>query len=190
MMFDRAAVIEQVGQALISNQVAVAKDVLRDHYPFAGLTKQSRQYTKVAMLRIFHRDGFINRYAGTRLIFPGALRLISAILPSEFPFHPNWKMSVTHPAYWELLPTIDHVAPVARGGINQGTNCVPTSQLRNSAKSNWTVAELGWTLYPAGQLADWDGMTGWFCQMIEDNAALRESPYLISWYRATQLISD
>jgi hypothetical protein len=39
-------------------------------------------------------------------------------LPERFPFHPNWKTDVTHPAYWEVSATIDHLTPVTRGGYS------------------------------------------------------------------------
>jgi hypothetical protein len=34
-----------------------------------------------------------------------------------FPYHPNWKMEVTHPAYWELTATVEHVVPVCHGEL-------------------------------------------------------------------------
>jgi hypothetical protein len=106
----------------------------------------------------FHQDGFIDCYSGQRLIFPGTLRLLSLCLPEEFPFHSNWKMDRTHPAFWELFPTIDHIVPIARGGEDAETNWVTTSQLQNSAKANWTLKELRWTLVPAGSVEEWDGL--------------------------------
>jgi hypothetical protein len=78
----------------------------------------------------------VDRYSGLPLVFPGVLRLLSRLLPQEFPFHPNWKMAETHPAYWELFPTIDHVLPVSRGGVDSDVNWVTTSMLRNAAKAN------------------------------------------------------
>jgi len=63
------------------------------------------------MTRIFARDGFIDRYRGSRLIFPPVLRLLSLYLPKEFPYHKNGKMTEGHMAYWELFPTVDHVVP-------------------------------------------------------------------------------
>ena len=63
-------------------------------------------------MSVFVRDGFIDRYSGAHLLFPGTIRLVSRLLPSEFPFHSKWKMSETHMIYWELSPTIDHVVPV------------------------------------------------------------------------------
>jgi len=61
-------------------------------------------------------DGFIDRYSGQRLVFPGALRLLSHLLPAQFPFHTNWKTDSCHLAFYELFPTIDHVVPISRGG--------------------------------------------------------------------------
>ena len=79
-------------------------------------------------------DGFVDRYTVARLALPAALRTLSILLPDEFPFHPSCKMEITHPAYWELYATIDHVVPVTRGGADDLSNWVTTSQARNSAK--------------------------------------------------------
>lgn len=140
------------------------------------------------MTKIFVRDGFIDRYKGTRLIFPPVLRLLSHYLPDEFPYHKNWKVSATHPAYWELCPTIDHVVPVARGGSDDESNCVSCSMLTNSAKSAWTLAELGWQLQPAGDMAEWDGMMGWFIEQVRRHPELltegSTASYLKRWYGA------
>lgn len=83
-------------------------------------------------MQSFVRDGFIDRYSGRHLVFPGTLRVLSTLFPEDFPFHPNWKTQFTHPAFWELFPTIDHIVPVARGGLDVPENWVTTSQLRNS----------------------------------------------------------
>jgi hypothetical protein len=71
-------------------------------------------------------------------------------------------MSETHPAYWEPFPTVDHLVPITKDGTNTEANCVTTSMLRNSAKANWTIEELGWVLYPPGDLERWDGLVHWF----------------------------
>src|SRR5262249_23509828 len=129
-------------------------------------------------------DGFIDRYSGQRVVFPGILRLLSRLLPQEFPFHPNWKMAETHPAYWELFPTLDHVVPVARGGPDSDGNLVPTSMLRNPPTANRTLEELGWSLCPAGSLADWDGLTSLFVDFVDSERAVLEDLYLRRWYSA------
>jgi hypothetical protein len=181
---DRVAIIGRVLQALRMGDTVVARDILRDEYPFVPVTPQGRRYTELQSLQIFVRDGFVDRYSGQRLLFPGILRLLSRLLPQAFPFHPNWKMAETHPAYWELFPTLDHILPVARGGADSATNWVTTSMLRNAAKANWTLEELGWSLWPPGSLADWDGLTRLFLEFIDSDRSILEDGYLRRWHTA------
>jgi len=100
--------------------------------------------------------------SGDRLAFPPVLRLLSHLMPEDFPFHPHGKMDKCHIAHWALYPSIDHVVPVARGGGDEESNWVTTSMLRNMAKGQATLEELGWELGPPGCLEDWDGLMG-FC---------------------------
>jgi hypothetical protein len=145
---------------------------------------QAASTRNLQSLEIFWRDGFIDRYSGARLIFPASLRLLSHLPPDEFPAHPNWKMAESHFAFWELFPTIDHVVPVARGGSDNSENWVCTSMLRNSAKSNWTIEELGWTLHPPGNVEAWDGLTRWFLDITGRDRALLSNGYLRRWHSA------
>ena len=92
-----------------------------------------------------YKTGLSTAIQGTCLIFPPVLRILCIVLPSEFPFHPNWKRDVTHHAYWEIGATVDHPVPVTRGGADDESSWVTTSVARNSAKMNWTLDELGWT---------------------------------------------
>lgn len=112
--------------------------------------------------------------------------MLSNLFPREFPFHPNWKMSRTHAAYWELYPTVDHVVPIARGGSDSEDNWVTTSMLRNAAKSNWTIHELGWTLLPKGDFSRWDGLTGWLFWYVDKNGLEGQEPYVVQWYKAAR----
>ena len=86
----------------------------------------------------FLRDGFIDRYSGQKLLNPGILKIISHHFPEDFPYHPHWKMTETHIAYWELTPTLDHIYPIAQGGQDNEKNWVTTSMKNNSIKSNYT----------------------------------------------------
>lgn len=140
-------------------------------------------------MAVFVRDGFVDRYGGELLVFPGTLRLLSRLLPTEFPFHPNWKMSATHPAYWELFPTVDHLIPVARGGIDGEANWVTTSMLRNSAKSNWTMEDLGWQLLPPGDFAQWDGLVAWFFEFVGRDPTHLQDEYVRAWHKAARQVS-
>jgi hypothetical protein len=145
-----------------------------------------RQYGPLAVTRVFVRDGFIDRYSGERLVFPPALRLLSAALPAAFPYHPNWKTTVTHPAYWEVSATVDHLVPVSRGGADQESNWVTTSMMHNSAKMLWTLDELGWRLHPGGRMDEWDGMLRWFVEYADAHPELTTAAHLRQWYRAAR----
>jgi hypothetical protein len=183
-MTDRTDLIRRACQALGNSSVAAARNIIQSEYPFSPVIPGGRRYTELQSVQVFMRDGFIDRYSGQRLVFPGVLRLLSRIIPVEFPFHPNWKMSETHPAYWELFPTIDHVIPIARGGPDCEVNWVTTSMLRNTAKANGTLAELGWDLHEPGLLTEWDGLMGFFLEFIDsDNSPLKDA-YLHRWYSA------
>jgi hypothetical protein len=184
MQPDRSAILAVCCRALATGDSPAAAATLRQEYPFEPVAAVERKYGEIEATRLFCRDGFIDRYAGTRLVFPGTLRLLSLRLPADFPFHPNWKMTDTHEAFWELSPTVDHVIPVARGGADTEANWVTTSMRRNSAKSNWTLEELGWTLHPAGLLSEWDGLVQWFVDEVRRDPSLLLHSHLRRWHKA------
>ena len=170
--------------SLSSSGVSQASQVARREYPFAPPPPAGpRKYTLSQGLRIFMRDGFVDRYSGGLLVFPAVLRILTALLPEEFPFHPNWKIEETHQAYWELFPTLDHLVPIARGGQDDEDNLVSTSMFRNSAKANSTLEELGWCLHPPGDLNQWDGMITWCIDFIKGHENLLGDKYIARWYR-------
>jgi hypothetical protein len=87
-------------------------------------------------------------------------------------------------AYWELLPTIDHIHPVAREGTDTEENWVSCSMLTNSVKSSWTLEQLGWKLLPPGDFRAWDGLLGWFVEQVEGDKTLLAEPYFKRWHSA------
>ena len=181
---DYSSIIVQACESITSNNIDSAASVIRTGYPFSPVEKTERSYTPRTMTRIFVRDGFIDRYRGTRLVFPPTLRILSHYLPLDFPYHKNGKMTEGHLAYWELFPTIDHVEPVARGGHDSEDNWVCCSMLTNSIKSNWTLEQLQWGLLPPGNIGEWDGMMRWFLDQIEEDNSLLQIPYLKTWWNA------
>jgi hypothetical protein len=74
--------------------------------------------------------------------------------------------------------------PVARGGEDENENRVTTSMLRNSAKANWLLEELGWELYPVGELKEWDGMINWFIKYVNNHPERLNTPYVYRWHKA------
>ncbi|WP_016696303.1 hypothetical protein [Rhodococcus rhodochrous] len=182
---EKADILARTVAAIDAGDLERGRQILRSEYPFDAVTKNSRRYTERQCLRVFYRDGFLDRYSGTKLVHPGALRTLSILLPDEFPAHPNWLMSQSHIAFWELFPTIDHLVPVTRGGADAEPNWVSTSMLRNSAKAHWTLAELGWNLAEPGDYRLWDGLSGWFVEYLKVHPELMADKYLARWFRAT-----
>ena len=180
-------------EMIASSDLDGAASIIRERYPFERLTNAGRTYTPYQSLQVFLRDGFVDRYSGAKLVNPAVLRLLSALIPNEFPAHPNWKQSESHIAFWELFPTIDHIVPVARGGPDNAENWVTTSMLRNSAKSNALLDEIGWILHPVGNVDEWDGLTTWLINYVagsDDLASLteksqRDKKYIQRWARAS-----
>jgi HNH endonuclease len=189
-MDDKAGVLADVCAALSGNQPNEAGAILRERYPFVSLVNVGRRYSVRQMLTAFVRDGFVDRYSGKRLVCVAALRLISKRLPDQFPFQLNWRMDACHFAFWELAPTIDHILPVSRGGADDESNWATTSMLGNSAKANFTLDELGWSLYPPGHMKDWDGLLGWFIDQANADRTVLDDPYLRRWFGAVTHARD
>ncbi len=79
---------------------------------------------------------------------------------------------MSHIAYWQLSPMVDHVQPVALGGSNDDDNLVTTSGVHNAVKAQCTLEELGWERHPLGDLRDWDGLMRWAVAYCEKNQHL------------------
>jgi len=177
-----ANVLKEVCDNLELNNENTAEEIINREYPFQTIKYLNRSYTKSKMLEMFLRDGFIDRYSGNKLIFPPVLRLLSDKFPESFPFHKNWKMSESHIAYWELMPTIDHIKPIAQGGTNDDNNLICTSMIRNSAKANFTLEQLGWEIHPQGDLNEWDGLIHWFLNYVEKHGDFLQIKYINEWH--------
>jgi hypothetical protein len=143
-----------------------------------------RQYTPFESTCLFITDGFVDRYDGERLVFPGVLRVLSDIFPNDFPYHPNWKSGACHQWYWELFPTVDHIVPVTLGGLDESENWVTTSMFNNLAKSNITLENLGWSIAPRGDFNKWDGLIHWFVKFIGSNPTWLKKSYINNWFKA------
>ena len=182
MSKQKGDVILDIANMLLKNDKASAKSIISQEYPHTYFEIEKRNYTIAQKMNQFMKDGFIDRYTGNKLLNPGILKVISHYFPTEFPYHPHWKMTETHVAYWELIPTIDHVYPIAKGGIDDEKNWVTTSMKNNSIKSNYTIDEIHWKLYPAGNISEWDGLTGLLLQLVHNDNELLKDSYIKSWY--------
>ena len=185
----KAHVLADVCSRFASGALDDASQILRKQYPFVPFENAGRKWTPLQALSIFVRDGFSDRYSGLPLVFPGTLRIISLRLPVDFPFHRNWKTDECHFAYWELAPTIDHVIPVSRGGTDDETNWVTTSMVKNAAKANFRLEEIGWSLLPEITGAGWDGLTSYFLDEVARTPDLLSDASIRKWANALQAIT-
>jgi hypothetical protein len=183
-----ARIISSICDLLSSGDTEAAAHALVERYPLAGPQVRRGAWSKTRLIKVFIRDGFTDRYSGEPLVFPGTLRAITLFLPEQFPYHPNWKQSETHPAYWDLSPTVDHVVPVARGGADEELNVVTTSMLRNAAKANWLIEEMQWSDVRAPLAEGWDGLLSWFFSTYEKHDVLQGDVAARSWYRAAKSV--
>ena len=186
---DHSRTIESACRLIAANDVAGAERTIRDEYPFQPLENAGRRCSAQEMARVFHRDGFIDRYRGTRLVFPPVLRMLSLYLPEVFPYHPNGKFTACHFAFWALFPTIDHIQPIARGGADSEENWVCCSMLTNSIKANWTLEELQRQLRPPRDRREWDGMLGWFVERLAADPAIARHSYIKRWQHAALAVA-
>lgn len=183
---DKSSIISDIALMLLENNREAAKAIICEAYPHAYFEIEKRAYTMAQKMQQFVKDGFIDRYTGQKLLNPGMLKVISNYFPEEFPYHPHWKMTDTHMAYWELIPTIDHIYPIAKGGHDDQKNWVTTSMKNNSIKSNYTIDEIHWKLYSQGSIDDWDGLTSVFIELVDNDKELLKDSYIRSWYNASK----
>lgn len=150
-----------------SLEFAVAQ---RERPPASPLAGRVRSLTPSERTAVCHRDGFIDRLSPERwrLVYPGAIRVLSLELPGAFDTHPDgpWAYRANAPVWWDLWPTVDHLTPRARSGTNAHNNLACVSWWRNDAKGDRTLGETGWMLQPPGSPDEWDGLLEWFVDRV------------------------
>lgn len=143
-----------------------------------------------SMMRVFARDGFMNRFTGELLIFPAVLRLLSKEFPSIMPYQMAWRIGEIHIAYYDLYACIDRLLPESRGGSDAESNLVTTTMPYVLARSHSTVEEMGWRLTREGFVDEWDGMSSWYLEYVNANPELRNTNYFNLWYIAAKKVLE
>ena len=186
-MFDmKTEALIHAANYLYANDRASAINVIESDYPFVPIKSEGRNYPIKQMMEQFFSDGFIDRYSGKQLVNPGMLRVMSEMIPDVFPYQAHWKTDSCHMAYWDYQPTVDHIFPVSLGGKDAPENRATTSMVNNSAKSNFTLDQLGWTLKDKGDIHSWDGLSKVFIQIVEQNKTLLGVGRIKDYYKATK----
>ena len=57
---------------------------------------------------------------------------------------------------------------------------------KNSIKSNYTIDEIHWKLYPKGDILEWDGLTKVLIELVNKDDTLLKDPYIRSWYKISK----
>lgn len=184
-----AEVLEAIATQLANGELSLAKNIAAQDYPFTLAIVGKRSISQATAMKVFLRDGFIDRYFGMRLVFPGALLLIGELMPECFPIHKTWRVSESHHMYWELWPAVDHLEPFSRGGTNSIENLFSTSVLHNNAKAQWTLDEIGWEIHPPGNVEEWDGLLNWCLSWIDANPTFQPSRTLNGWLKTARRVS-
>lgn len=185
----KIAIINDVCQALTNDDLDAAKRLIQEGYPFVDTRSSStRVYTATECTRVFIRDGFIDRYTGTRMVFPGTLRLLSLELGNNiFPFQANGRIEVTHPAFWELYPTVDYKDATAHGGDDEMSNLITANVLTVVAKRASRLQDISrWKMMAPGNFEQWDGTIWWFVDYVARREDLLRNAHLMTWFHAAR----
>jgi hypothetical protein len=141
-----------------------------------------------SQMRVFCRDGFINRFTGELLVFPAVLRLLSKEIPRDFPFQQYWRPDGTHIAYHDLGACTTVLVPLSRGGKKEEANLVTTTMPYVLARTDMTFEEAGWRLTWEGFVDEWDGMSTWYVEYVKDHEELRDVNFLNMWFNAAKSV--
>ena len=179
----------------LSGRLAEAKNVLAEipGQPNEIFLSLSRGVPKRTQLMVFQRDGFNCRYCGRCVVVPPVLRLLSICFGEVFPYHPHWKMSVSHLAFWRDLASCDHLIPVARGGTSKAENLVTACYMCNSIKQSWLVDELRWAVSPIPARSSWDGLCSQYSGLLkvaQERHAEANLRYFREWSKAVRAGRD
>ncbi len=200
-------IIMDACQALSDDGVDECRRIIQKNYPFDPnarprevkvRTGQPRDIKAEAIscwledhnlkMKVFSRDGFENRFTGEPLIFPAVLRLLSKEMPRDFPFQQYWRPESTHMAYYDLGACTTPLVPLSRGGKKDEANLITTTMPYILARSDQTVEEAGWRLTREGYVDEWDGMSTWYVDYVNDNQELRKINFFNLWFNAARSV--
>ncbi|MEM0448875.1 MAG: hypothetical protein QW520_03520 [Methanomassiliicoccales archaeon] len=137
-------------------------------------------------MKVFSRDGFINRFTGEPVIFPAVLRLLSEKFSMDFPFHEFWAEGEMHQAYYLTGACTALIIPQSRGGESNESNMLTTTFPFVLARSDLTPDEAGWRMTREGFVDEWDGMSSWYVDYVKENPDWRKINFFNLWYNAAR----
>lgn len=124
--------------------------------PVAQRTKRGSLTYKIKTAT-FEHDQYTCRFCGTRTIDLEVLKALSRIFPAELPYDSAWKHGRSSLVYWTHSTSLEHVIPIARGGLDRPDNYATTCYACNDARGDLLLVEIGWRKRPASR-EPWDGL--------------------------------
>jgi 5-methylcytosine-specific restriction endonuclease McrA len=166
-----------------------ADSVLREVSVRGPVRATRKGVPQATQLRVFRRDSFTCRYCSQRTLFLPTVRVLSEVFPEHLPVDPGWKLDHTHPVYWTLIASADHVVPAIRGGDSSDDNLVTSCWRCNDIKRAWSLQELRWTLLDLTDVTGWDGLSGAYAQLCaattnSEGQPLSDASYHRGWLKA------
>jgi hypothetical protein len=212
-MRERSEIIMDVCLALSEGDQGRGRGLITKEYPFDPLalprevpvrvrspdlpkleaseeTKTFWTENQAMKMRVFARDGFINRFTGELLIFPATLRLLSKEFPKELPYQQAWRLGAVHLAYYDLYACANKLVPLSPGGKGEEANLITTTMPYVLARSDSTVEEVGWRLTREGYVDEWDGMSSWYVEYVKEHPELRNENYFNMWFNAAKQVLE
>lgn len=95
LKMSKCDVINLACEAISKDQLDKSKKIIKERYPFDVVETIQDNFSKTKLLQIFVRDGFVDRYSGEKLIFPGTLRVLSELMPKEFQYKEQTMNTIT-----------------------------------------------------------------------------------------------
>lgn len=181
---DFADSFKRVVELLLSEDREEAQDAVRQLDTPLVANAGRMQVSASVQASVFLRDRFICRYCSRKTIFGPVLRLVSLMAPTAMRYHPHWKMTECHIAFWRESTSCDHVIPVARGGSSKPDNLITACYMCNSIKQNWLVEELRWNVLPVWD-TDWDGLIRYYPELTRTAPGGNALPFR-TWERALE----
>jgi hypothetical protein len=139
----------------------------------------------------YWRDGWRCAYCGRKLVIQGILELLTTLCPGFLGLLRGQHMPYarTEPAVERVYPCVDHVNPLALGGVcldpsNHVAACIPC----NARKNNY----LGWTPRPR-ECDSWDGLSTAYealVNRVNDDLSPTRKKYHRDWLRNLRLARD
>ena len=174
-----AHVLGTAVEALVGSDVAGAEAALRpvwgwttDVYPVpelpelaetktwpkgtGGRTRRIPNHTKA---EIYEAASYTCVYCGRRTVHPNVLRLVHRRFPDALPFAPggHWAQKLTHPVWWDISTSVDHVTAAAMGGQDLDDNLVCACWRCQWQKVHRPLEAFGWPTRT--YTSQWRGLT-------------------------------